>query len=67
MTYSSGGNDTEIDFVLVGKEKRKYLRDVKVIPGELQHQLVVVDVEECKLKKSGKEGVEAEGRDQRGI
>ena len=33
MTYSSGGNDTEIDFVLVGKEKRKYLRDVKVIPG----------------------------------
>ena len=33
VTYSSGGNDTEIDFVLVGKEKRKYLRDVKVISG----------------------------------
>ena len=45
MTYSLGGNDTKIDFVLVGKEKRKYLRDVKVIPGELQHRLVVVDVE----------------------
>ena len=29
VTYSSGGNDTEIDFVLVGKKKRKYLRDVK--------------------------------------
>ena len=54
VTYSSGGNDTEIDFVQVGKEKRKYLRDVKVIPGELQHSLVVVDVEERKLKKSGK-------------
>ena len=54
MTYSSGGNDTEIDFVLVGKEKRKYLRDVKVIPGELQHRLVVVDVEKQKLKKSVK-------------
>ena len=26
---------TEIDFVLVGKGNRKYLRDVKVIPGEL--------------------------------
>ena len=51
VTYSSGGNDTEIDFVLVGKEKRKYLRDVKVIPGELQHRLMVVDVEERKLKK----------------
>ena len=49
---SSGGNDTEIDFVLVGKEKKKYLRDVKVIPAELQHRLVVVDVEEYKLKKS---------------
>ena len=54
MTYSSGGNDTEIDFVLVGKKKRKYLRDVKVIPGEFQHKLVVVDVEEQKLKKSVK-------------
>ena len=54
VTYSSGGNDTEIDFVLVEKEKRKYLRDVKVTPGELQHRLVVVDVEEEKLKKSVK-------------
>ena len=54
VTYSLGGNDTEIDFVLVGKEKRKYIRDVKVIPGELQHRLVVVDVDEQKLKKSVK-------------
>ena len=63
-TYSSGGNDAQIDFVLIGKEKRKYLRDVKVIPGELQHRQVVMDVEEQKLKKSVKksemEGVEAE-------
>ena len=44
VTYSLGGNDTKIDFVLVGKEKRKHLRDVKVIPGDLQHRLVVVDV-----------------------
>ena len=54
VTYSSGGNDTVIDFVQVGKEKRKYLRDVKVIPGKLQHKLVVLDVEEQKLKKSVK-------------
>ena len=54
MTYSSGGNDTETDFVPVGKEKRKYLRNVKVIPGELEHRLTVVDVEERILKKSGK-------------
>ena len=54
VTYSSGGNDTEIDFVLVGKENRKYLRDVKVIPGELQHSLLVVDVEKSRLKKPAK-------------
>ena len=51
MTCSSGRNDTEIEFVLVGKEKRKYIREVKVIPGELQYNLVVVDVKEQKLKK----------------
>ena len=33
VTYSAWGNRTEIDVVLVGKENRKYLRDVKVIPG----------------------------------
>ena len=38
----------------MGKENRKYLLDVKVIPGELQHRLVVVDAEKRKLKKSGK-------------
>ena len=54
VTYSSSGSDTEIDFVLVGKEKRKYIPDVKVILGELQHRLVGVDVEEKKLKKSVK-------------
>ena len=44
MTYNAGGNVTEINFVLVGKENRKYLRDVKVIPDELQHRLVVTDL-----------------------
>ena len=44
VTYSAGGNELEIDFVLVGKGNRRYLRDVKVIPGELQHRLVVVDL-----------------------
>ena len=29
VTYSAGENGTEIDFVLVGKGNRKYLRDVK--------------------------------------
>ena len=51
VTYSAGGNESEIDFALVGKGNRKYLRDMKVIPGELQHRLVVVDLVKKKVKK----------------
>ena len=51
VTYSAGENETEIDFVLVGKGNRKFLRDVKVIPGELQHRLVVTDLVKKKVKK----------------
>ena len=49
-----GGNETEIDFVLVGKNNRKYLKDVKTIPFELQHQLVVTGLNKKKLKKAVK-------------
>ena len=51
VTYSAGENGTEVNFVLVEKENRKYLRDVKVIPGELQHRLVVTDLVKKKVKK----------------
>ena len=43
ITYSDGGCETEIDFGLVGEQYRKYVRDVKVIPWELQHRLVDAD------------------------
>ena len=32
ITYSASGCETEIDFVLVAKKYRKYIRDVNVIP-----------------------------------
>ena len=32
ITYSMSGNETKIDFVLVGKNNRKYLKDMKNIP-----------------------------------
>ena len=51
ITYSGGGCETEIDFVLVGEKYRKYIRNVKVIPWELQHRLVVVDLDKKILKK----------------
>ena len=43
VTYSAGGCETEIDFVLVGETYRRYIRNVTVIPWKLQHRLVVVD------------------------
>ena len=49
-TYSADGCGTEIDFVLVGEKYRKYIRDVKVIPRELQHRLVVVDLNKKVMK-----------------
>ena len=51
VMYSTGENEREIDFVLVGKGNRKYLRDAQVIPCELMHRLVVTDVVKKKVKK----------------
>ena len=45
ITYSAGGCETEIDFVLVREKYRKYIRDMKMIPWELQHRMVVVDLD----------------------
>uniref|UniRef100_A0A0L8FGS5 Uncharacterized protein n=1 Tax=Octopus bimaculoides TaxID=37653 RepID=A0A0L8FGS5_OCTBM len=51
LNFSAGGNETETDFVLVGRKNIKYLRDMKTIPGELQHGLVVADLNKRKVKK----------------
>ena len=51
ITYSMGGNETEIDFALVGKNNRTYLKDVKAIPWELQHKLGETDIDKRKLQK----------------
>ena len=51
ITYSAGGCETEIDFVIVGKKYRKYVRDVKVIPWKLQHRLVVINLDKKVLKR----------------
>ena len=51
ITSSAGGCETEIDFVLAEEKYRKYIRDVNVIPWELQHRLVVIDLDKTVLKK----------------
>ena len=47
ITYSSGGVNTQIDYMLMKTRDKKILNDVKVIPGEevfTQHKLVVYDL-----------------------
>ena len=54
QTFKAGEFATEIDFVLIGKEQRKYLKDIKTIPWELQQRLIVDEVDKKKLKKTVK-------------
>ena len=54
ITYSLGGNETDNDFVLVGENNRKYLKDVKAILWELQHRLVETDIAK-KVEESSEE------------
>ena len=49
--YDAGESYSEIDFVLLGKKDRKYVRGIKVIAWKLQHRLVVVDLDKKVLKK----------------
>ena len=44
ITYRSGEHKSMIDYVLVRARDRRYLKNVKVIPGMLQHGMVVADI-----------------------
>ena len=47
VTFHSGNNQSQIDYILVRKQDFRYVRDVKVIPGEecaLQHKLLTCDL-----------------------
>lgn len=52
-TYESGGNRSEIDFILVRRKEKSVIKDVTVINGEPclpQHKLLVCKVELCSTK-----------------
>jgi len=47
ITYSSGGRNTQIDYILCSNEMKKMLKDCKIILGESvvsQHRLLVADL-----------------------
>ena len=42
---SMGGNEIDVDFVLISKNNRKCLRDVKALPWELQRRQVATGID----------------------
>ena len=55
VTYRSGTDESVIDYVLVREKDRKLVRNVKVIPGALQHGLLLMDVRSEDMGKKMKE------------
>ena len=45
MTFKVGENEIEIDFMLIKKEHRRFIRNVKTIP-------VIADVDKKKIRQS---------------
>ncbi|MBJ3377361.1 hypothetical protein JGC18_24975 [Salmonella enterica subsp. enterica serovar Typhimurium] len=59
VTYESGGTKSMLDYILLRKaDRRRMVRNIKVIPGEecvTQHHLVVGDFVMRKMQKKGKQ------------
>ena len=50
VIFRLGENETEVDFVLIKKEHRLFLLNVKAILGELKHALMVADIDKKKVR-----------------
>ena len=58
ITYKSGGAETQIDFILLRKDRELFVRDCMVIPGEAcltQHRLLKADIKVKNLKRRKKQ------------
>ena len=51
IAYGSGCNKSNIDFCMMGKVDLKFFIYVKVITGELQHNLVIVDIDKKQIRR----------------
>ena len=54
MTFRMGENETETNIVLTKKEHRRLTRNVKAIPGEYHHAIVIADIDKRKIRKVAK-------------
>ena len=51
VTFRMGENETEIDFVTIKKEHRRFTQNVKEIHGESQQALMIADIDHKKMRK----------------
>ena len=51
VTFRMGENEKKIDFVLIKKEHRQIILNLKEIPGDIQHVFVIVDINIKKIMK----------------
>ena len=51
VTFRIGEYEKKIEFVLINNEHGRFTRNVKAIPGEFQHALVIVDIGKKKIRK----------------
>ena len=50
VTFGLVESGTKMDFLLISKEHRQFLRKVKTIPFEFLHALVVADIDKKKIR-----------------
>ena len=51
VTLRMGVNETEIDLVLIKKEHRRSIQNLKAIPWKFQHSLVIAVIDKKKIRK----------------
>ena len=51
VTFRMSENEPEIDFVVIRKEHRRFIRNVNSIPGQFYHALVIADIDKKKIMK----------------
>ena len=54
VTFRMGENEIEIDLVLIKEEHKRFIRNMKVIPGDFQHALVITDIDKKKIRRVAK-------------
>ena len=50
MTFRIGENEIEIDLVMIRKEHRLFIQNVKAIFWEFQHALVIAEIDKKKIR-----------------